>query len=87
VNEGHNLGFPCYCGGYLRRGEESSGTFDICPVCGWEDDIVQCNDEMFQGGASGISLQQARRNYKQFGAVSPSIATRVRPPLPDEFPK
>jgi hypothetical protein len=42
---------------------------------------------MFQGGASGISLQQARRNYKQFGAVSPSIATRVRPPLPDEFPK
>jgi hypothetical protein len=79
--------FPCYCCGYLTRAEESPGTFEICPVCGWEDDNVQCNDESYEGGANGISLQQARRNYKQFGAVSPSIAERVRMALPDEYPK
>lgn len=35
---------------------------DICPICGWEDDIVQNRDTDFDGGANDMSLNQ----YKKF---------------------
>ncbi|TAP43909.1 CPCC family cysteine-rich protein [Arthrobacter sp. S39] len=36
--DSHN--FPCSCCGYLAF-DEQPGSYEICPVCGWEDDIVQ----------------------------------------------
>lgn len=80
------VGFPCPCCCFLTLGEQPPGTFEICPVCGWEDDRVQFDDESYQGGANGISLQQARRNYAKFGAVATPIANHVRKPTPDEYP-
>jgi hypothetical protein len=32
--------FPCPCCGY-RVFREEPGSYDICPVCGWEDDLSQ----------------------------------------------
>jgi Cysteine-rich CPCC len=32
--------FPCPCCGYLVF-DEPPGTYDICAMCGWEDDISQ----------------------------------------------
>lgn len=32
--------FPCPCCGYLVFREEP-GSYDSCPVCGWEDDLAQ----------------------------------------------
>lgn len=32
--------FPCPCCGYLVF-EQGPGSYDTCPVCGWEDDIAQ----------------------------------------------
>lgn len=78
--------FPCACCGYLTRSAELPGTFEICPVCGWEDDNVQLEDETYQGGANGISLEQARKNFADFGASSISSLKKVRSPFPDEHP-
>lgn len=77
--------FPCPCCGYLTIGEEPPGTFEICPVCFWEDDNVQFEDPSYAGGANSVSLNQARENFKLFGAVSKEFVNQVRKPLPQEI--
>jgi Zn finger protein HypA/HybF involved in hydrogenase expression len=37
--------------------------FEICPICGWEDDNIQGADPNYCGGANGISLNLARDIY------------------------
>ncbi|MEU0987837.1 CPCC family cysteine-rich protein [Streptomyces sp. NPDC005953] len=32
--------YPCPCCGRLVH-QSPPGSFQICPVCGWEDDLVQ----------------------------------------------
>ena len=39
--------------------------FDICPVCGWENDGVQNDMPDYKGGANKMSLNEAREAYKQ----------------------
>lgn len=78
--------FPCACCGNLTMSENESGTFEICPVCFWEDDNVQYNNIDFEGGANQESLRQARENFKIFGASSKRYLTDVRPPTRDEIP-
>ena len=38
-------------------------SYEICPVCGWEDDPVQRKDPDFRGGANKLSLNEAREEY------------------------
>ena len=78
--------FPCPCCGYRTISEEPPGTFEICPVCYWEDDNVQCGDSTYEGGANEESLDQARANFVKFGASSLRFVNFVRAPLPDELP-
>lgn len=78
--------FICPCCGYLTLSEPSSGTFEICPVCNWEDDDVQFKNIDFEGGANEESLRQARINFKEFGASLKKYLKQVRAPLPDEIP-
>ncbi|GEM_PF-1580410 len=40
------------------------GSYDICPVCGWEDDSVQKQWPDLEGGANKDSLNEARRKYE-----------------------
>lgn len=77
--------FPCACCGYLTRSEEEFGTFEICPICGWEDDDFQSADENFSGGANAVSLAVARENYERVGAISEDWLASVRSPKPDEY--
>ncbi len=79
--------YSCLCCGYLTLGEQPPGTFEICPVCKWEDDNVQAADPPLAGGANRMSLDQARLNFARFGAVSEEMALRVRKPLPEEIPE
>ena len=58
--------FPCPCCGYLTSPEP----WDICPVCFWENDASQVRDPDASGGANGISLRQAQRNFQNFGACN-----------------
>ena len=78
--------YKCPCCGFLTLSEEPPGTFEICPVCDWEDDNVQAADPTFEGGANGVSLDQARRNFAEFGAISTDALGRVRRPRPEEIP-
>ena len=47
--------YPCPSCGFLVFGEPP-GSYDICSICGWEDDHVQLKHPMMRGGANGGSL-------------------------------
>lgn len=49
------------CGRYRFKEEDF---FEICPVCGWEDDGIQRDEPNLEGGANGMSLNQARAAWK-----------------------
>ena len=76
--------YICPVCGYRTLGD-SHGHFDICPVCFWEDDNLQCLDFDYAGGANRVSVNQARENYKKFGAKEKRVLPYVRPPRPEEF--
>lgn len=76
--------YECPCCGYLTLTEKPPGTHEICPVCFWEDDLVQYNDHDFQGGANKVSLNKAKANYHLFGAVDEKAWKFVRKPLDSE---
>lgn len=67
---------PC-CGCYTL---ESRGNYEICEVCFWEDDRVQESDPKLAGGANRVSLNEARENFKKFGACEKSMVLKVRKP-------
>jgi len=59
--------YTCPCCGYKTLEEEPPGTFDICPVCFWEDDESQFNNPDIRGGANAESLREAQRNFLKTG--------------------
>lgn len=64
----NNQRFKCLCCENYTLDHMTGNTFQLCPVCYWEDDGIQSNDSEYPGGANSISLSEARINYKQFGA-------------------
>jgi hypothetical protein len=38
--------------------------FEICPLCGWEDDDIQNDDPDYAGGANELSLNQYRSRWE-----------------------
>jgi hypothetical protein len=51
----------------LTRSEPDHGTFEICPVCNWEDDDVQFNNPDFRGGANQKALMKPEKIIKNLG--------------------
>ncbi|MFC6222181.1 CPCC family cysteine-rich protein [Hymenobacter artigasi] len=78
--------YPCPCCGFYTLAVPPDGSFDICPVCFWEDDYVQLNDPTYTGGANKLSLEHSRIQFAQYGACEHRFKQLVRPPLPDELP-
>jgi hypothetical protein len=79
--------YPCPCCGYLTLGEKPPGTYEVCPVCFWEDDPIQFQDPTYSGGANRVSLEKARQNFANFGAVEERHRGNVRKPTEEEIPK
>src|SRR5690242_11670974 len=77
--------YHCLCCGFRTLLEQPPDTYWICPVCGWEDDLVQAEDLDFAGGANRMSLRVARETFRQTGAKSPERERR-RPPTELEQP-
>jgi hypothetical protein len=78
--------YPCHCCGFWTLSDPQSGSYEICPVCFWEDDPVQNEDPGYAGGANQLCLLDARLNFVRFGAFDERAVGHVRPPLPKEFP-
>ncbi|MBI5724978.1 MAG: hypothetical protein HZA50_13540 [Planctomycetes bacterium] len=71
--------YPCPCCGFLVF-DESPGSFDICPICFWEDDIVQLAFPHLQGGANKQSLYESQQSFLRIGAVEPRLVEHIRKP-------
>ena len=80
-----NMKYPCPCCGYYTYKHVPDGSYDICPVCFWEDDPIQLEDPECEGSANRVSLEQARLNYKKFGACEKEMLPHVRKPNYDEM--
>jgi anaerobic ribonucleoside-triphosphate reductase len=53
----------CPCCKTYEFSEE--GSYEICPVCNWEDDPIQAEDPNYAGGANTMSLNEARKAYQE----------------------
>ncbi|MEN0083194.1 MAG: CPCC family cysteine-rich protein [Leifsonia sp.] len=79
--------YRCKCCGYLTLKDPTNGSYEICPVCFWQNDYVQNNDPSFSGGANEPSLIEAQHNFLRFGAVEERLIPYVRAPHLDELPE
>lgn len=77
--------YKCPCCGFYTFDEKLNGNYDICPVCFWEDDPIQLEDNEYEGGANRVSLIQARHNFLLFGACEEEMKKHVRKPKEDEL--
>jgi hypothetical protein len=76
--------YTCPCCGHKTFSEKPDGTYEICPVCFWEDDPIQMNDPDYAGGANKVSLKQGQKNFQKFGACEIKMVKNVRTPNIDE---
>jgi hypothetical protein len=74
----------CPCCGYRTLSERAS--YEICPICFWEDDGQgDANaDEVWGGPNKDLSLTAARQNFERIGAADSRWLAYVRPPTEDE---
>ncbi len=73
----------CPCCGYYTL-EEPKGSYEICPVCFWEEDPAAEQNPNIAYGGNQISLREARENFIAVGACEASMVKNVREPLPEE---
>lgn len=64
---------------------DESGNYEICPICYWEDDHVQSADPWFVGGANKISLFEAQKNFRKYGAVEERFISYTRSATGDDI--
>lgn len=53
----------CPCCEQSEFSEE--GSYEICPVCSWEDDPIQNAVPDYGGGANVMSLNEAKKAYNR----------------------
>jgi hypothetical protein len=58
--------YACVCCGYLTL-SEPPGSHEICPLCGWEDDVYQLRWPYRPGGANKSSLIAAQKRLATSG--------------------
>ncbi|MHC4744192.1 MAG: CPCC family cysteine-rich protein [Planctomycetota bacterium] len=51
--------YTCPCCGFFVF-SEPAGSYEICPICGWEDDAVQLRFPGMSGGANSESLYESQ---------------------------
>lgn len=51
-------------------GKSKLSSFEICPVCGWSNDYVQLEYPDMENGDNAMSLNQARKAWKEGKKIS-----------------
>lgn len=80
--------YPCPCCGCITfpvPREEAIAY--ICPVCLWENDLFLSREDEPSDENHGLTLAQARENYKTLGACQRELLPYVRAPRPGELPR
>ena len=62
--------FPCPCCGFVVFAQPV-GSYEICPLCDWEDDPVQLMFPALGGGANHFSLFEAQS--RALRAAAPEV--------------
>lgn len=52
----------CQCCGFSTL--PLGSVYEICALCGWQDDLVQNNDPSYAGGANELSLRDYRERWE-----------------------
>ena len=77
----------CPCCGYLTivDKEDKNLIQDVCPVCFWQYNTKAINnpDEIIEPNV--VSLNEARKNYKEYKASSELGSINAREPMDDEL--
>jgi len=79
--------YPCPCCGYITLpAPQEEAIAYICPVCFWENDVFVKSDDEPSDENHGMTLNEARENYRIIGACTEKMRIHVRKPLPEEYP-
>ncbi len=80
---GESAEYPCPCCGY-KVNRLPPGYHEVCPICGWQDDLAQLRFVDMPGSANHVSLRAAQKNFQAFGAAERRNRAEVRAPVPGE---
>lgn len=75
----YNYSCPC-CGSKISSQYVPPRSYHICKRCKWEDCPVQVKDPGYIGPANDVSLNQARKNFAEFGVGVLSWRDDVKKP-------
>ncbi|MBL7259945.1 hypothetical protein JKJ07_37050 [Actinoplanes sp. LDG1-01] len=77
------IAYPCVCCGHQTMAEPP-GSWAICPICFWEDDVTQLRWPNLPSGANRVSLIEAQQNFRSLGACDEHGSQFVRAPEDSE---
>lgn len=75
--------YTCPACGYMTF-SEPPGSDAICPVCFWQDDLVDLEAMYEPMGPNKVSLEEAQINFRAFGASEKRHLANVRKPVATE---
>ncbi len=77
--------FPCPCCGCRTLPVPAADAIAyICPVCFWENDVFLSREDEPSDENHGMTLREARANFRQFHACDPRFLRYVRAPTEEE---
>ena len=74
---------PCPCCGH-RVFDYAPGFHHSCPICGWEDNLVQLRFPTMPGSCNMVSLQEGQQNFRDYGAAERRYLGEIREPVDGE---
>ncbi|MCL2020016.1 MAG: glycosyltransferase [Oscillospiraceae bacterium] len=79
----------CTCCGYYLFSSCGEAFFEICEICSWQyEETSHVYPDKPSGGANGmLSLNEARKNYKNYGCCEERFKKNCRPPREEELPE
>ena len=77
--------YPCPCCGCRTLPVPAADAIAyICPVCFWENDVFLSREDEPSDENHGMTLREARDNFKQYHACDPRFLQFVRAPFKEE---